>query len=167
MCDPIAMITAAASAASTALGAIQQSQQSGQQRAHYDWLAAQQRNAAAVEEQRAAMAAQEGEAAEAQARARTAQRLGTAQARLAAQGTDLSGSPLELLGDIAAAGAEEMLSLRYRGLRDFWERRLRATDREAEARRLDAAAGRVDPALGSALGPVPGAALGVVRSLLN
>lgn len=148
MCDPVAMIMSAAGAASAALGAVQQAQQADVQRATWLQAAERQRAAAAVEEQRAAMALLEGEAAEARSRARTARQAGTAQARLAAQGSDLAGSPLDVLGDIAAAGEEEALSLLYQGARDAWEHRLRAADREAEARRLVEATGRVDPTPG-------------------
>lgn len=57
------MMTMGATALSTALSATQQLQQAGQQRGRYDWLAAQQRNEAAVAESQARMAEQEGEAA--------------------------------------------------------------------------------------------------------
>jgi len=155
MCDAIAFMTAAASAASTALGITQQVQRAQAQQADYSWLAAQQRTAAAVDEQRARFADQQGEADVAAARRKTAQQLGTAQARLAAQGTDLSGSPLDVLGDIAASGAEDALSLRYQSMRHAWENRVRGAARQAEARRYEALAGRVDPTLG------------IVRSLLS
>ena len=46
------------------------------------------------------MAEQEGAARVGAVRQKTAQQLGTAQARLAAPGSDLAGSPLDVLGDI-------------------------------------------------------------------
>ncbi len=150
MCDPITMITSGASLLSTAIGVTQQMQRAASQRGEHDYLAAQQRNAAAVDEQQARLAAQTGEAEAAQARQKAAQRSGQQQARLAAQGTDLLGSPLDVLGDTAAEGAEDALSLRYRSMRDAWEHRVRGASRQAQARYYETAAGNVDSALGIA-----------------
>ncbi|MDP1752562.1 MAG: hypothetical protein Q8L22_24195 [Reyranella sp.] len=148
MCDPVTMMTAGASILSTALGVTQQMQRAASQRGEYDHLAAQQRNAAALDEQRARQAEQAGEADAARARQRAAQQLGQQQARLAAQGTDLLGSPLDVLGDLAAAGAEDALSLSYQSTRDAWEHRARGASRQAQARYYETAAGNVDPTLG-------------------
>ena len=120
MCEPFTMMTAGASILSTAIGISQQLQRAASQRGEYDYLAAQQRNAAAVDEARARQAEQAGEADAAQARQKAALRSGQQQARFAAQGTDLSGSPLDLLGDTAAAGAEDALSLNYEAARNAW-----------------------------------------------
>lgn len=150
MCDPVTLITGAAAAASTALGVVQQVQRAQAQQADYSWAAQQQRTAAAVDEQRARLTEQQGEADVAASRQKTAQQLGMAQARLAAQGTDLLGSPLDVLGDIAAAGEETALSLRYRSMRQAWENRVRGAARLAEARQSETEAGRVDPTLGIA-----------------
>ncbi len=148
MCDPVTLMTAAASAASTAIDITQQMQRAQAQQADYSWAAQQQRTAAAADEQRAQFAEQQGEADVDAARQKTAQQLGTAQARLAAQGTDLLGSPIDVLGDIAASGEETALSLRYRSMRHAWENRVRGAARQAEARRSEALAGSVDPTLG-------------------
>lgn len=150
MCDPITMMTSGASILSTAINVTQQMQRAASQRGDYNYLAAQQRNAAAVDETRAQQAEQAGEADATKARHKAAQRLGQQQARLAAQGTDLSGSPLDILGDIAAAGAEDALSLGYQGVRDAWEHRARGASRQAQARYYETAAGNVDPTLGIA-----------------
>ncbi|MDP2329385.1 MAG: hypothetical protein Q8M19_01635 [Reyranella sp.] len=154
MCDPITMMTSGAALLSTAMGAAQQAigvtqqmQRASGQRDDYNFLAAQQRNAAAVDETRARQAEQAGEADADKARQKAAQRLGQQQARLAAQGTDLLGSPLDVLGDIAAAGAEDALSLRYQSMRDAWENRLRGASRQAQARYYETAAGNVDSTL--------------------
>lgn len=155
MCDPVSMIAAAASAASTAIGIAQQQQRAGSQRDAYAWQAAQLRHAAAADEQRARAEEGEGEAAAEDARRRAALRLGRTQARLAAQGTDLLGSPVDVLGDIRAGGEQDALSLRYRGMRDAWEHRVRAAARQAESRRYDVEGAAVDPTLG------------IVRSLLS
>ena len=64
MCDPVTLMTAAASAASTVIGITQQVQRAQAQQADYSWLAAQQRTAAAADEQRARVAEQQGEGKE-------------------------------------------------------------------------------------------------------
>jgi hypothetical protein len=155
MCDPVAMITggtallsAAMDAAQKGVSVAQQLQHAAAQRNDFNFLAAQQRNAAAVDETRARQDAQAGEADADKARQKAGQRLGQLQARLAAQGTDLLGSPLDVLGDAAAAGAGDALSLRYEGLRNAWENRVRSAGRQAQARYYETAAGNVDPTLG-------------------
>ena len=157
MCDPITMMTSGAALLSTAMGAAQQAigvaqqlQRASGQRDDFNFLAGQQRNAAAIDESRAKQAEQEGEVDADKARQKAGQRLGQLQARLAAQGTDLSGSPLDLLGDVAAAGQGDALSLRYDGLRNAWENRVRGASRQAQARYYETAAGNVDPTLGIA-----------------
>ena len=155
MCEPFTMMMAGASILSTALNVNQQLQRASAQRGEYDYLAAQQRNAAAVDEARARQAEQAGEADAAQARQKAARRLGQQQARFAAQGTDLSGSPLDLLGDTAAAGAEDALSLNYEAARNAWDHRARGASRQAQARYYETASGNVDPTLG------------IVKSLLS
>src|SRR5690348_5074884 len=102
MCYPISMITTAASAASTAIGIAQQQHRADSQRSAYAWQAAQLLQAAALEEERARRQEQEGEADAEAERRKAALGIGSAQARLAAQGTDLLGSPVDVLGDIKA-----------------------------------------------------------------
>ena len=106
------------------------------------------------------MAEQKGAARVEAARQKTAQQLGTAQARLAAQGSDLAGSPLDVLGDIAVAGEEDALSLRYQAMRTAWENRIRASQRPAPVGHFERIpAGKVDP--------TPGQTLGIVCGLLT
>jgi hypothetical protein len=65
-----------------------------------------------------------------------------------------------VLGDVAAAGEEDALSLRYQAMRTAWENRVRASLRPVPAGHYERVpAGRVDPALG--------ATLGIVRGLLT
>lgn len=104
------------------------------QRGEYDCLAAQQRNTVALDEMKARQAEQAGEADAGQARQKAALRSGQQQARFAAQGTELWGSPLDLLGDRAAAGAEDALSLNYEAARNACEHRARGASRQAQAR---------------------------------
>lgn len=148
MCELATMITGGTALLSAAMGAAQQLRQADSQRNDFNFQAAQQRNAAAFDELRAQQAERAGEADADTARQKAGQRLGQLQARLAAQGTDLSGSPLDLLGDVAAAGAGDVLSLRYDGLRNAWEHRVRGAARQAQARYCETAAGNVDPTLG-------------------
>ena len=146
MCDPVALITAAAS---TALTVAQQVQRAQAQQAFYVWRDAPPDPAAALDEQRARLAEHEGAANVDAARQKTAQQLGAAQARLAAQGSDLLGSPIDVLGDISAAGEEDALSLRYRSMRTAWENRPRASLRPAPVGHYERiAAPPVDPILG-------------------
>ena len=141
MCDPIQLLQ-------SMIGVTQQMQQAAAQRNEYNYQAAQLRNAAAVDETRARKAEQAGEADADNARQKAVQRSGQQQARLAAQGTDLLGSPLDVLGDVAAAGEEDALSLRYQSMRDAWDNRVRGANRQAQARYYETAAGNVDPTLG-------------------
>ena len=92
----------------------------------------------------------EGEAAAEAARRKAALGLGSAQARLAAQGSDLLGSPVDVLGDLRAGGEQDALSLRYRGMRDAWEHRQRSAARQAQAHRIEGEAAAVDPSPGIA-----------------
>ncbi len=155
MCDPVTMITGGTALLSTAMGVAQQAigvtqqlQRAQSQRNDYNFLAAQQRNAAAVDELRAKEAEQVGEGEADKVRQNAAQRSGQQLARLAAQSTDLLGSPLDVLGDIAAVGEEDALSLRYQSMRDAWDNRVRGATRQAQARYYETAAGNVDPTLG-------------------
>ncbi|MDI1284021.1 MAG: hypothetical protein PSV46_06480 [Reyranella sp.] len=95
MCELATMITGGTALLSAAMGAAQQAvsvaqqlRQADSQRNDYNFLAAQQRNAAAVDEIQAQRAEQAGEANADAARQKAGQRLGQLQARLAAQGTD-------------------------------------------------------------------------------
>lgn len=74
----------------------------------------------ALMEQRARDALQRGEVAEENSRRLTRQRIGAQTARLAAQGVDLEGSPTEILGDTAAAGEADALTVRANAARDAY-----------------------------------------------
>lgn len=155
MCDPVTIMTGGAALLSTAMGVAQQAagvtqqlQRAQGQRNDYNFMAAQQRNVAAVDALRAKEAEQIGEGDAQKARQKAAQRSGQQLARLAAQGTDLLGSPLDIMGDIAAAGEEDALSLRYQSMRDAWDNRVRGAGRQVQARYYETAAGNVDPTLG-------------------
>ncbi|MEI7875028.1 MAG: hypothetical protein WCK95_23060 [Alphaproteobacteria bacterium] len=150
MCDPITMMTMGTAALSTALDVTQQLQRATQQRGDYNYLATQQRNEADVAETRARQAEAAGEADADKAREKASLLSGKSLARLAAQGTDLLGSPLDVLGDIAASGQADALSLRYEKMHDAWENRVQGARRQAQARTYETAAANVDPTLGIA-----------------
>lgn len=176
MCEPITTtVMLGASVAQTALGVAhqaQQAQEAAAQQASRAWQAAYQtgfqtaqaRNAAAVSEYNARDAERRGAVEEERQRRKTSLLLGTQQARLAATvwgrgGSDLLGSPLDLLGDTAAFGEEDALATRYQAARDAWNYRIQAANQASQA----------DFHANSAIAPLrnydPG--LGIAKSLLS
>ncbi|MBP6769077.1 MAG: hypothetical protein KA171_14960 [Reyranella sp.] len=69
-------------------------------------------------------ALQRGQVAEESWRRLTALQIGKQQAGLAAQGTDLKGSPTNILGDTAAAGEFEALTMRSQATRQAYEHQI-------------------------------------------
>jgi len=84
-------------------------------------------------EQQARDAIQRGQVAEQKQRDLTAQRIGTQQAALAAQGTDLEGSPIDILGDTARAGEQDALTIRNNAAREAWGYQMQAAGYDADA----------------------------------
>lgn len=163
MCEPISTIAMMGlSGVSTLLGAQQQAQQAAAQQNLRAYQAAYQtavaRNAAQVSEYNAQDAERRGAVEEARQRQKTSLLLGTQRARLAAQGSDLEGSPLDILGDTAAAGEQDALLTRYQAAREAWNQRIQAANQNAQADFLTTSA-----ALPT--GADPG--LGITRSLLG
>lgn len=171
MCEPITTtVMLGASVAQTALGVAhqaQQAQEAAAQQASRSWQAAYQtafqtaqaHNAATVSEYNAQDAERRGAVEEERQRRKTSLLLGTQQARFAAQGSDLLGSPLDLLGDTAAFGEQDALTARYQAARDAWNYRIQAANQTAQA----------DFYANSAVMPLknydPG--LGITKSLLS
>lgn len=170
MCEPTAAVMMGVSAAQTMVGAAQQAQEAQQAaaaQASRAWQAAYQmayqtaqaRNAATVSEYNAQDAERRGAVEEERQRRKTSLLLGTQQARFATQGSDLLGSPLDLLGDTAAFGEEEALATRYQAAREAWNFRIQAANQTAQA----------DFLANSAVPPLrnydPG--LGIAKSLLG
>ena len=170
MCELVSAMMMGVSAATTLVGAAQQSQQAQQAaaaQASRAWQgayqtafqAAQARNAAVVSEYNAQDAERRGAVEEERQRRKTSLLLGTLQARFAAQGSDLSGSPLDLLGDTAAIGEQDALATRYQAAREAWNQRIQAANQTAQA----------DFLANSAVPPLtnhdPG--LGIAQSLLG
>jgi hypothetical protein len=71
-------------------------------------------------DQQAADAKQRGQVAEENRRRLTQQQVGQQTAQLAAQGTDLEGSPLDILGDTRAAGELDARTIRGNALREAY-----------------------------------------------
>lgn len=78
----------------------------------------------ALMERQAADATQRGQVAEENRRRLTAQQIGQQTAGLAAQGVDLEGSPIDILGDTAAAGELDALTLRSNAAREAYGYRI-------------------------------------------
>jgi hypothetical protein len=75
-------------------------------------------------QRQAADAVQRGQVAEENRRRLTVQQIGRQQAALAAQGTDLEGSPTDILGDTAAAGEVDALTIRSQAARQAYEHQI-------------------------------------------
>jgi cell division protein FtsB len=163
VCEPITTIAMMGlSGASTLLGAQQQAQQAAAQQSLRAYQASYQtavaRNAALAAEYNAQDAERRGAVEEERQRRKTALLLGAQQARLAAQGGDLAGSPLDILGDTAAMGEEDALLTRYQAAREAWAQRIQAASQNAQADFLTRSATMPT-------GADPG--LGIARSLLG
>lgn len=133
MSGVIAASSLALAAAGTALsvkGQIDGQAAAGAQQGYLAQLARQRRQLA---EQQARDAVLRGQAAEQKQRDLTAQRIGTQTAALAAQGTDLEGSPTDILGDTARAGEQDALTIRTNAAREAWAHEMQAAGYGADA----------------------------------
>ena len=102
----------AATAGTTVLSAVGQSQQAQQQAGTANYQAQIARMNQQVAEQNAQYALQQGLAREDRQRLKTAQLIGSQRAALAAQGSDVNtGSPLDIVGDTARAGESDALTI--------------------------------------------------------
>lgn len=75
----------------------------------------------ALMEQRADEVLRRGRIVEESSRRLAEQRIGAQTARLAGQGTDLEGSPADILGDAAAAGEVDALTLRAKAMHEAYD----------------------------------------------
>lgn len=133
MSGVIAASSLALAAAGTALsvkGQIDGQAAAGAQQGYLAQLARQRQQLA---EQQARDAVLRGQAAEQKQRDLTAQRIGTQTAALAAQGTDLEGSPTDILGDTARAGEQDALTIRTSAAREAWAHEMQAAGYAADA----------------------------------
>jgi len=126
-------VSAAALAIGTGLsvkGQIDSQAAAGAQQGYLAQLARQRQQLA---EQQARDAIQRGQVAEQKQRDLTAQRIGTQTAALAAQGTDLEGSPIDILSDTARAGEQDALTIRNNAKREAWGYEMQAAGYAADA----------------------------------
>ncbi len=108
---------AAAGTAASVAGQMNQQSAAGAQANYMKQVQLQQQQ---VAQQQAKDALARGAVAEDRQREKTAQTLGTQTAQLAAQGTDLSGSPTDILTDTRKAGELDALTVRNNAAREAW-----------------------------------------------
>lgn len=113
----IAVALAAVGTAVTVKGQMDQQAAAG---AQANYMAQMDRQRRAVADQQAGDAVQRGEVAVQRQRDLTGQRIGTQTAALLGQGTDLEGSPTDILGDTKRAGELDALTIRSNAAREAW-----------------------------------------------
>ena len=126
-------LTAAATGA-TVYGQIKGQEAAG---AQANYLAQQARQRQEIAQRQAADATQRGQVAEQRQRDLTAQRIGTQQAALAAQGTTFEGSPTDILGDTRRAGEFDALTVRSNAVREAYGYQVQGAGFGAEASMRD------------------------------
>jgi len=115
----------AASTAASFMGQMNQQAAQGAQANYMKQVALQRQQ---VADQQSADALARGQVNEDKQRQVTASRIGTQTAALAAQGTDLSGSPTDILGDTARAGEQDALTVRNNAAREAWGYKVQANN---------------------------------------
>jgi hypothetical protein len=140
MCEPttLAVASLAMTAASTGMSAMGQMNAQAAQGAQASYLAQVERQRQAVARMQADDARKRGEVAVDRQRTVTSQRIGTQTAALAAQGTDMTGSEADILGDTAAAGELDASTLRANAAREAWGYEVGANNAGANAGLYDA-----------------------------
>lgn len=145
------MAFSAISTGMSVMGQMNQQQAQAQQgqvmAAQYRYQEQVQRQNQALMERQALDATQRGEAEELKRRMLTQQQIGTQTAGLAGQGTDLEGSPTSILGDTAAVGEYDALTIRSNAAREAYGYRLQGANYGNDATMLGvkAANSRYDP----------------------
>jgi hypothetical protein len=130
----LAMISAAASVIGTGVSAVGQVQAGKAAQAAGDYNAAVARNNQIVAEQQAADAQRRGEVAETEQRRKVRMLTGTQRAALAASGVQLDqGTALDILGDTAAMGELDALTIRNNAEREAYGYRVQGVNFGAEA----------------------------------
>lgn len=86
-----------------------------------------------IQDMQAKDAIARGQVNEQKSRDITGQRLGTQTAILAGQGTDLSGSPTDILTDTARSGEQDALTIRSNAAREAWGYQIGAGNAGADA----------------------------------
>ncbi len=129
----VAVAGLALSAAGTGIGVLGQMNAQAAAGAQANYMAQLARQRQQVADQQARDARQRGDVAVQRQRDLTAQRIGTQTAALAAQGTDLEGSPTDILGDTARAGEHDALTLKANAAREAWGYRVQGAGFGADA----------------------------------
>lgn len=121
---------AAAGTAMTVKGQIDAQAAAG---AQAGYMAKVQRNNAELARRQAAMVREQGQIDADKQRQLTSQRIGTQTAQLAVQGTDLEGSPTDILGDTAKAGELDAQTIRSNAAKQAWGYEVGAANAGANA----------------------------------
>jgi len=124
----VAMMSLAATVASTGMSVMGQMQQAQSAQAMAGYQAQVAENNRIAAERMAVDAEKRGQVAESRQRLRTKGIMGTQIAALAAQGTDLEGSPTDILGDTAYAGEIDALTIRSNAAREAWGYRTKGVE---------------------------------------
>lgn len=135
MCDPVSLaaVSIGTTLASTGLGIAGQAQQAQLPQAMHGYQRQVAENNRIAAERMARDSEELGRVEEEKQRQRSRSLVGTQIAALAGQGTDLSGSPTDLLGDTAAAGEADALTIRRNAAREAWGYRKRGVEFGNEA----------------------------------
>lgn len=122
MCEPttLAIGSLALGAIGTGMNFMGQMNQQAAAGAQANYMTQVSRQQQQVARMQADAARQQGDIEAEKARKLSAQRVGTATAKLAAEGTDLSGSPSDILGDMAAAGELDAQTIKNNAARTAW-----------------------------------------------
>lgn len=118
----------------TGMSAVAAAKQGQAQAAAATYQAQVARNAKQVADWQAADALKRGAVAEQNRRFKTQQQMGTQRAALASSGTELGfGSNADIIGDTAAAGEFDALTIRNNSEREAWDKKVMAANLEGEA----------------------------------
>jgi hypothetical protein len=133
MSAAVAAASLALAAVGTGMSVVGQMNAQAAAGAQASYMAQLSRQRQQLAEQQARDAIQRGEVAEQKQRDLTAQRIGTQTAALAAQGTDLEGSPTDILGDTARAGEQDALTIRNNAAREAWGYQVQGANAASDA----------------------------------
>lgn len=132
--ETLAIAGLVASVASAGMGAIGSMQQSQAQASAARYQAAVAENARTVAEWQAKDAEKRGLIAEEQRRTKTRLQIGAQRSALASMGADINdGSNLDIIGDTAAVGEQDALTIRSNYAREAWDKRVAATTYAGDA----------------------------------
>jgi hypothetical protein len=158
MCDPVSIGVAslALTAASTGMSFIGQMNQQAAMGAQANYMRQQADQQRQVADWQAKDAISRGKVAEDAQRHKTQQAIGNQTAQLAGQGTDLEGSPTDILGDTAAAGELDALTVRNNAEREAYGYKVAGVNATSQAN-LQAARASSGSSLGAGASLLAGA----------